>query len=144
MDIFESLENLNVSEECFDEIMDMVEELLEGYNLRDTVRNVQGMAYKEMQQERGKKNPQYKILDKLKELTKSYADRTGVKDDHYLGDNLEKAAMNQRSDSDFYNNKIYQPDYQLTAGKDAYKGVSKNQHGENKTTTRRNKKYINK
>ena len=25
MDIFESLENLNVSEECFDEIMDMVE-----------------------------------------------------------------------------------------------------------------------
>lgn len=28
MDIFESLENLNVSEECFDEIMDMVEELL--------------------------------------------------------------------------------------------------------------------
>jgi ribosomal protein S13 len=30
MDIFESLENLNVSEECFDEIMDMVEELLSG------------------------------------------------------------------------------------------------------------------
>ena len=28
MDIFESLENLNVSEECFDEIMDMVEGLL--------------------------------------------------------------------------------------------------------------------
>ena len=28
MDIFESLENLNVSEECFEEIMDMVEELL--------------------------------------------------------------------------------------------------------------------
>ena len=28
MDIFESLENLNVSEECFDEIMDMVEQLL--------------------------------------------------------------------------------------------------------------------
>ena len=121
----------------------MVEELLEGYNLRDTVRNVQGMAYKEMQQERGKKNPQHKILNKLKELTKSYADRTGVKDEYYLGDNLEKAAMNQRSDSDFYNNKIYQPDYQLTAGKDVYKGVNKNQHGENKTTVRRNKKYIN-
>ena len=28
MDIFESLENLNVSEECFDEIMGLVEELL--------------------------------------------------------------------------------------------------------------------
>lgn len=28
MNIFENLENLNVSEECFDEIMDMVEELL--------------------------------------------------------------------------------------------------------------------
>lgn len=28
MDIFENLENLNVSEECFNEIMDMVEELL--------------------------------------------------------------------------------------------------------------------
>jgi hypothetical protein len=28
MDIFESLENLNVSEECFDEIMDMVEGLV--------------------------------------------------------------------------------------------------------------------
>lgn len=28
MDIFKSLENLNVSEECFDEIMDIVEELL--------------------------------------------------------------------------------------------------------------------
>ena len=29
MDIFENLENLNVSEECFDEIMNMVEELLQ-------------------------------------------------------------------------------------------------------------------
>ena len=28
MDIFESLENLNVSEECFNDIMDMIEELL--------------------------------------------------------------------------------------------------------------------
>ena len=28
MDIFENLENLNVSEECFDEIMDMVEEFI--------------------------------------------------------------------------------------------------------------------
>ena len=38
MDIFESLENLNVSEECFDEIMGLVEELLsEGGNLYQTV-----------------------------------------------------------------------------------------------------------
>ena len=28
MDIFESLENLNVSEECFDEIIGMIEESL--------------------------------------------------------------------------------------------------------------------
>lgn len=28
MDIFESLENLNVSEECFDDIMDIVEEIV--------------------------------------------------------------------------------------------------------------------
>ena len=34
MNIFESLENLNVSEECFDEIMSIVEDLLgEGTNL---------------------------------------------------------------------------------------------------------------
>jgi hypothetical protein len=38
MDIFENLENLNVSEECFDEIMNMVEELLnEGHNLEGVV-----------------------------------------------------------------------------------------------------------
>ena len=29
MNIFESLENLNVSEECFDDIMDIVEDLIE-------------------------------------------------------------------------------------------------------------------
>ena len=28
MDIFESLENLNVSEECFDEIMGIVEDIV--------------------------------------------------------------------------------------------------------------------
>lgn len=33
MDIFESLENLNVSEECFNEIMGLVEELLSEENL---------------------------------------------------------------------------------------------------------------
>ena len=38
MDIFESLENLNVSEECFDDIMNMVEELLsEGTHLAGVV-----------------------------------------------------------------------------------------------------------
>ena len=38
MDIFESLENLNVSEECFDDIMDIVEELLsEGTHLAGVV-----------------------------------------------------------------------------------------------------------
>ena len=36
MDIFESLENLNVSEECFDEIMDIVEEIInEGATRKD-------------------------------------------------------------------------------------------------------------
>lgn len=39
MNIFESLENLNVSEECFDDIMDIVEEIIsEGYNLDDVVK----------------------------------------------------------------------------------------------------------
>ena len=39
MSIFESLENLNVSEECFDDIMGIVEELLsEGDNLKDVVK----------------------------------------------------------------------------------------------------------
>lgn len=38
MGIFESLENLNVSEECFDDIMNMVEELLsEGTHLAGVV-----------------------------------------------------------------------------------------------------------
>lgn len=35
MDIFENLENLNVSEECFDSIMDIVEELLDEGRLVD-------------------------------------------------------------------------------------------------------------
>jgi hypothetical protein len=37
MDIFESLENLNVSEECFDEIMGIVEDLIDvtQNNLKD-------------------------------------------------------------------------------------------------------------
>ena len=38
MDIFESLEELNISEECFNDIMDIVEEILnEGYNLKGVV-----------------------------------------------------------------------------------------------------------
>ena len=37
MDIFESLENLEVSEECFDEIMGMVEELLNEEGFLDKV-----------------------------------------------------------------------------------------------------------
>ena len=36
MDIFEQLENLNVSEECFDDILDIVEELLNEDELHDT------------------------------------------------------------------------------------------------------------
>jgi hypothetical protein len=36
MNIFESLENLNVSEECFDEIMELVEELL-SEKVQDTI-----------------------------------------------------------------------------------------------------------
>lgn len=36
MDIFEQLENLNVSEECFDDIMDIVEDLLNEDELHDT------------------------------------------------------------------------------------------------------------
>jgi hypothetical protein len=60
MDIFESLENLNVSEECFDEIMGLVEELLseedvyepaayakDGYNFMATGSNkLNGKLYK--------------------------------------------------------------------------------------------------
>ena len=43
MDIFESLENLPVSEECFDEIMGIVENLLaEGHNLRCLVSKAWG------------------------------------------------------------------------------------------------------
>lgn len=36
MDIFEGLENLNVSEECFDDIISMIEELLSEDELHDT------------------------------------------------------------------------------------------------------------
>jgi hypothetical protein len=51
MDIFESLENLNVSEECFDDIMDLVEELtkekvkpLWGYDLTNKTARKKGLG----------------------------------------------------------------------------------------------------
>ena len=54
MDIFESLENLNVSEECFDEIMGLVEEVInEGENLlkiaakHGASRNLKKRAYEQ-------------------------------------------------------------------------------------------------
>ena len=43
MGIFESLENLNVSEECFDEIMDIVEELL-SEDIYDYIQKKHGKA----------------------------------------------------------------------------------------------------
>lgn len=40
MDIFESLENLNISEECFDEIMGLVEEILSENYTNDYAKDV--------------------------------------------------------------------------------------------------------
>ena len=132
--IFESLENLNVSEECFDDIMGIVEELLnEGYNLHDTVRKVQARAYDEMQKNKGIKNPQYKILPKLKELTKKYAKRTGVEDVQNLGDNLERAAIKQKSDTDSY----AAGSDAIESGANVSRGRTKNEKGEWKTDIRR-------
>lgn len=46
MDIFESLEQLPVSEACFDEIMDMVEEVIEESNKNALQRVANKRAYK--------------------------------------------------------------------------------------------------
>lgn len=45
MDIFESLENLEISEECFDEIMDMVEEIIDETNKEKIQKTLDVRAY---------------------------------------------------------------------------------------------------
>ena len=59
MDIFESLENLNVSEECFDEIMGIVEELL---NEKATVGQLAMAASNRMEREKIKNEEANKNL----------------------------------------------------------------------------------
>ena len=75
MDIFENLENLNVSEECFDEIMGIVEELLServtvgqlataAANRMERERVKNDEANKKLKTEASKKNPSHELLAK--------------------------------------------------------------------------------
>ena len=98
-----------ISEECYNDIMEMAAEIIaeailgeitEGENLRNTVRNVQKMAYDELQKERSVRDPKLKVLKKLIKAKNAYAERTGVEDDTYLGDNLERAAMKTKDSED--------------------------------------------
>ena len=63
MDIFESLENLPVSEECFDEIMGLVEEIL-SEDIETTIKDKYGEPkYKEPYYSPANKSAQ--LLDKV-------------------------------------------------------------------------------
>ena len=66
MDIFESLENLNVSEECFDEIMGLVEEILD--ESTDTI-------YKSIENKYGKPeyDEEWEPTNKSAELERKFA-----------------------------------------------------------------------
>ena len=77
MNIYESLENLNVSEECFDDIMGIVEEILsEGNNLANVVARAQDKQDKVMSgipvSQKDAKNmlKRHKILKNKDELIK--------------------------------------------------------------------------
>ena len=75
MDIFESLENLNVSEECFDEIMGLVEEIL-SESTWDQIEKVHGTYgpsnYKLYQNARNNEQKELKsrLERKFSEITK--------------------------------------------------------------------------
>ena len=60
MSIFESLENLNVSEECFDDIMDLVEEIINEV----TVDYVSRAARNSLSRRRKQSNLASKMIDK--------------------------------------------------------------------------------
>ena len=86
MDIFESLENLPVSEECFDEIMGIVEELINEVSAEKIQGTANQRAYDAgkagsfqfnygLKTQKGKKS--LAKLAKFKDLLKRREDRTG-------------------------------------------------------------------
>ena len=80
MDIFESLENLNISEECFDEIIDMVEEYINEVSDK-TVEGALEKASDNVEASTGGISfPSKKSVDqlgRLKELANKRAERQG-------------------------------------------------------------------
>ena len=67
MNIFESLENLQISEECFNDIMDIVEEILSEYDTLDSASHIKRIhgepQYKEYRDRNGFKIPANKSAE---------------------------------------------------------------------------------
>ena len=80
MSIFESLENLNVSEECFEDIMGIVEELLnEGINsLEKRIEDKHGKA--DWGTYKGEENKSAKLIDKLRSASKREQESAAKRD----------------------------------------------------------------
>ena len=79
MDIFESLENLNVSEECFNDIMDIVEDLLNEEDSLDDGSHIR-KRYGEPEYKEGKDSKGFEIP--ANKSAKLYA-KAHAKDDRY-------------------------------------------------------------
>lgn len=98
MDIFESLENLNVSEECFDEIMGIVEEIINEVSVKTwqkaaansipARKNAEDMNHSEYAYFSGRipKEQQKKLDKEYAERSKKLSDRTARAE--YLSKNL--------------------------------------------------------
>lgn len=142
MSIFENLENLNVSEECFDEILNLTEQYLKGNNTEDINElwgkderpiGLSGMrranqdsinrAVSMNSQPKTEKKPIPKVGSKLSPLTKKV--RTKTVEEKPVKAAVEPAKTKAKKDSKIINNK------------EDKRNLSKNAKGELKTDIRR-------
>ena len=129
MNIFESLENLNVSEECFDEIMGIVEDILsEGNHLRHVVKRAE---------KAGKLSS-----DKAKELEEKAMRVKGTNDIYKVnrddGSTVSKLSSNHKpGDLEVHKNQVGKksvPDSVVGDEDQIYKAIDKNLRKKNPRT----------
>jgi hypothetical protein len=130
MDIFESLKNLNVSEECFDDIMGIVEEIL-SEDIYDYIQKKHGKAVYDISTNRPA-NKSAKLIRKAQEIAREEEHQATMRDARVTEPDGNKWSSKDRNNLQNAHDKI--------KGK---REETKNTKGKDKTEVRSSEAYWN-